>query len=247
MTRITGLILTLLALLPSAARTQSASWETVNQSATWLNGFVDHAVSDRTALWFDGHWRRMGVGNEPQQLLLRPGIQVTLRPGLRAGAGYAYIATAPYGGVPSANPVREQRAWQQLSLAHRTGPLAISHRVRWEQRWVAPLLATDALGAYRYQQRARYSVRAQRPIRSLRRGDHEIVGFVWDEFFFPVGHSDARDLRLQNRVGAGIGIPLNDRQRVELGYMHQWNRVTPAATHEFNHTLVISWIWTAGR
>lgn len=247
MTRSTHLALVLFALLPAAVGAQATNWERVNQGATWLNGFVDHALSDRTAFWFDGHWRRMGIGPEPQQLLLRPGVQVTLRPGLRAGAGYAYIATAPYGAVPSANPAREQRAWQQLSLAHRAGTFDISHRVRWEQRWIAPLLSTDELGAFGYQQRARYSVRAQRALGSLRHADRPIIGFIWDEFFLPVGHSDGRDRRLQNRVGAGLGISLNDRQRVEVGYMHQWNRVTPATTHEFNHTMVISWVWTVAR
>jgi len=243
----TRLVLALLAVLPAAARAQSADWTSVNQSALWINSFVDHALSDRTAFWFDGHWRRMGIGNEPQQLLLRPGLQVTLRPGLRAGAGYAYIATAPYGEVPIANPAREQRTWQQISLAPQTGGFAISHRVRWEQRWIAPLLDADELGDYRYQQRARYSVRAQRPIQSLRIGDRTALGFVWDEFFLPVGHSDARFRRLQNRVGAGIGIPIDDQQRVEFGYMHQWNRVTFKEAHEFNHTLVLSWVWTGGR
>jgi len=247
MTRPARLVLALLALQPLASRAQSADWETVNQTATWLNSFVDHAVSDRTSLWFDGHWRRMGLGSEPQQVLLRPGVQVALRPGLRAGAGYAYIATAPYGAVPIANPAREQRAWQQLSLAHRSGDFSVSHRVRWEQRWVAPLLEDNVLAEYRYQQRARYMVRIQRPIQSLRIGDRAALGFVWDELFLPVGHTDARFRRLQNRVGAGLGLPIDDQQRVELGYMHQWNRVTFKEAHEFNHTLVVSWVWTFRR
>jgi len=222
-------------------------WQTVHQGATWINAFVDQALSDRTALWFDGHWRRMGVGAEPQQLLLRPGLQVTLRPGLRAGGGYAYIATAPYGEVPVANPAREHRLWQQLSYAHRAGDVAISHRLRWEQRWLAPVIDDGQALNFAYQQRARYALRAQRPLSSIRVGDRPALGFVWDELFLPVGHSDARFRRQQNRFGVGLGLPIDDRQRLEIGYMHQWLRVSSKQAFEHNHTAVFSWVWNAGR
>jgi SAM-dependent methyltransferase len=228
------------ALWPLRAHAQ-ADWETVQQPATWVNAFVDHAVTARTALWFDGHWRRMGLGAEPQQLLLRPGVQVTLRPGLRVGAGYAYIATAPYGESPNPRPVREHRAWQQLSLAHPLLNLALSHRLRVEQRWSAPLGVDGALGPRRYQQRLRYLIRAQRPVGA------RTYGFAANEFFLPVGHSEGAQRRLQNRAQLGIGLPITEHQRVEVGYLHQWNRITPRETHEFNHTLVLSWLWTARR
>src|SRR5690606_6794940 len=89
----------LLAMPATPALAQSGEWESVHQAATWVNASLDHALSARSSFWFDGHWRRMGIGAEPQQLLLRPGLQFTLRNGLRIGGGYAYIATAPYGDV----------------------------------------------------------------------------------------------------------------------------------------------------
>lgn len=225
-------------LIPSAGSAQ-ADWQTVQQPALWVNSFVDHAVSERAALWFDGHWRRMDLGGPPQQLLLRPGVQVTLKPGLRVGAGYAYIATAPYGESPNPRPVREHRAWQQVSVAHALFNLSISQRLRSEQRWSAPLGADDAVGPLRYQQRLRYLVRAQRPTGT------RSYGFVANEFFVPIGHSEGAQRRLQNRAQLGFGRPLSERQRVEISYLHQWNRITPRETHEFNHTLVLSWLWTA--
>ena len=95
------LIVALLLLAPALTLQAQADWTTVNQEAVWVNAFVDHGLSSRTALWFDGHLRRDGLGERPQQLLLRPGFQVTVRPGLRIAAGYAYIATAPYGESPN--------------------------------------------------------------------------------------------------------------------------------------------------
>ena len=234
------------ALLCTAPLAAQSDWTTVQQPATWINSFVDHDISARTALWFDGHWRRMELGAPPQQLLLRPGVQVTLRPGLRVGAGYAYIATAPYGESPNANPTREHRSWQQLVVASRLADVSLSHRVRWEQRWAAPLVSGE-LGDLRYQQRLRYFARAQRNVGGANARGQQLLGFVANEFFLPVGHSDGEQKRLQNRAQLGVGLPLNAQQRVEVSYMHQWNRITPRETHEINHTLVLSWYWTSRR
>ncbi|HRN53140.1 MAG TPA: DUF2490 domain-containing protein [Gemmatimonadaceae bacterium] len=231
MTRLLRLLSAALLLLPTIGLAQQ-DWQTVQQPATWANAFVDHAVSERTALWFDAHWRRMDLGGPPQQLLLRPGVRV--------GGGYAYIATAPYGESPNAAPLREHRAWQQLTLGHTALNLSLVHRLRSEQRWLAPVLGDD-LGPLRYQQRLRYFVRAQRPIASA------AYGFAANEFFLPVGHREGEQRRLQNRAQLGIGVPLSERQRLEIGYLHQWNRITPRETHEINHTLVLSWVWVARR
>jgi hypothetical protein len=231
-----------LAMLTGPLGAQGAAWTTVQQPAMWLNATVDHAITERAALWFDGHWRRMEFGREPQQVLVRPGIIVTLRPGVRVGAGYTYAATAPYGESPNAVPSREHRGWQQVSVAHRVGSVGLSYRLRWEQRWLATV--PDELGPYTYQQRARLMARVQRPVAAT--GAGAVLGFAYNEYFLPVGHSDAQQVRLQNRAGIGVGIPLDARQRIDVSYMHQWNRITPRETHEINHTLVLGWVWTAG-
>jgi hypothetical protein len=228
---------------PVAASAQGGAWSTVQQPAIWVNATLDQAVSERAALWFDGHWRRMEFGREPQQLLLRPGMQWTIRPGVRVGAGYTYVATAPYGDSPNALPSREHRGWQQLSVAHRVGQVGLSYRLRWEQRWLATV--REEPGPFAYQQRARLLARAQVPL--VRTSAGPVIGFAYDEYFLPVGHSDGENVRLQNRAGVGIGIPLDARQRIDVGYMHQWNRITPRETHEINHTLIVGWVWTAAR
>ncbi len=240
--RIPAVLAAMLALLPCAASAQS-DWTTVQQPATWVNAFVDQRLSDRSAFWFDAHWRRMDLGGPPQQLLLRPGLQYALTPRLRVGGGYAYIATAPYGESPNPRPTREHRLWQQLSLAQAFGGTSLSHRLRWEQRWGAPLM-NDELGDFRYQQRLRYALRAQRSAASATIAGRPLLGFVANEFFFPVGHSDGEQRRLQNRAQVGVGVTMSQAQRLELSYMHQWNRITPRETHEINHTLVLSWVWT---
>lgn len=230
--------------LPLAA--QSGGWESVHQQSTWLTVTVDEAVSKRAALWFDGQWRRMGLGAEPQQVLLRPGVQWTLTPGVRVGGGYAYVATAPYGEAPSATPLREHRLWQQLALSHRAGSVTFSHRYRWEQRWLAPVVG-DETQTFEYQQRARYMVRAQTPLGALRRVGQPVTVFMYDEMLLPVGHGTATGRLAQNRASVGVGIPLDAHHRVEVGYLNLWNALTTAQTNELNHTLTIGLVRNVAR
>jgi hypothetical protein len=233
--------------IPAVAQAQP--WVTRQQDALWSGVFIDEPVSKRTALWFDGSWRRMDFGAQPQQLLLRPGVQVTLTPGVRVAAGYAYIATAPYGNLPAANPTREQRTWQQLTLSHKAGAFTVSHRYRLEQRWTHPLLAVagsderDA-GPTTYQNRLRYLPRAQANLGALKVGGRPVIGFVWDELLMPLGGPAQTFTIGQNRATAGVGIPLSARTRAEVGYMNLYNAFAARRANEVNHTLWLSWHWT---
>lgn len=181
------------ALLLTVGSTASAQpWITRHQDAAWVGAFVDQPLTTRTALWVDGSWRRVELGESPQQVLVRPGLQVTLAPGVRVAAGYAWIATQPYGSLPIAAPTREHRTWQQLSLAHRAGAFTVSHRYRLEQRWVHPLLTVAGSeeresGPTTYQNRLRYMPRAQANLGSLQIARRPVIGFVWDELLMPLG------------------------------------------------------------
>ena len=230
----------LAAVLPVLPLRAQGSWPTTHQQATWLSLSIDEPVTARTALWFDGNWRRMGWGAEPQQVLLRPGILRTIAPGVRVGTGYAYVATAPYGELPADAPVREHRLWQQLSLAQTIGRVSLTHRYRWEQRWIAAV-ADGTVEAYHYQQRARYMVRAQRPIG---RGPVARSVFLQEEVLLPVGHGGSAGRFTQNRFGLGIGLPMGEGRRLDIGYLNLWNAVPSRSANEVNHTLTVAWVLT---
>ncbi len=238
----------LLAWAPALAA-QSAPWISRHQNATWVGAFVDQPLRGRWSVWFDGQWRRLEAGQQPQQLVIRPGVQFTLAPGVRVGAGYAYVATAPYGALPIANPTREHRSWQQLSLAHKAGPLTVSHRYRLEQRWLTTVLSDDlsntrVAAPSAYSNRARYLGRLQGPLAGIRRRNRAVQLFAWDELLMPIGGSGASLQVTQNRAAVGIALPLDSRQRVEIGYMNLWNAFAARRANEVNHTLTVSWFWS---
>lgn len=101
---------------------QQVSWPTTHQQALWVTTSVKHEFSARTALWFDGSWRRMGIGEEPQQTLLRPGIIRTLAPGVRVGPAIPTWRPRPTADCPP-RPPRESIGCGRTSGSRRaTGP-----------------------------------------------------------------------------------------------------------------------------
>jgi hypothetical protein len=240
-----GLVFAASVVGPRSASAQP--WVTRQQDAMWVGTFVDQPISAKTALWFDGSWRRLDFGEAPQQLLLRPGLQYTVAPGVRIAAGYGYIATAPYGFLPAATPTREHRTWQQLSLTHKAGRFTVSHRYRLEQRWISALLPVagdpDARerGPAGYQNRFRYQGRGQAELAALRFRTRPLIGYLWDELLMPIGGPTQAFTLGQNRASAGVGVPLSATTRVEVGYLHLYNAFAARRANEVNHTLWVSW------
>jgi len=241
------------AMLWAPLAVHAQAWQSASQDAMWVGAFVDQPITARTSLWFDGSWRSMDFGARPQQLLLRPGVQYTLAPGVRVAAGYAYIATAQYGALPNANPLREQRTWQQLTLTHKGGPVTFSHRYRLEQRWNRPLVSTATsasldddrvLGPTTYQNRLRYQGRAQVNLASLTWQRRPIIALAWNELFMPLGGPNQVFTIGQNRATVGVGVPVTPRQRVEIAYMNLYNAYASRRANEINHTLWLSWHYT---
>lgn len=212
--------------------------------ATWVSASGEQAIGDGRTLWFDGSWRRMGLGTRPQQVLLRPGLLWTLRDGVRMGGGYAYATTAAYGSLPTETPFREHRLWQQLSLATTLGDLGFTQRIRTEQRWIAPQGA-DGTGRRTFQHRLRLMSRAQQPI--IRVGtDREVTVYLQDELFVTVDRQGPGARLTQNRLGVGMGVARGPRYRLDVGYMNLWNPVPSRAADEMNHTLTLTWVITGG-
>ncbi len=228
-------------------------WITWHQDALWVGAFVDQPVTARTALWFDGSWRRMDLGGTPQQLLLRPGVQWTVTPGVRVAFGGAYIASAPYGSLPAANPSREKRLWEQLLLTHQAGRVGITQRYRLEQRWIHPLVASTEVddedgvlvrGKAAYQNRLRYMGRGQINLPGLRLGRRPVFAYGWDELLMPLGGPNQTLSISQNRASAGVGLPMSATMRAEVGYMNLYNAFALRRANEINHTLWVSWHYT---
>lgn len=230
------------------AKSAQAQRERDHNTHLWFTYLGDHRVSERWSFHTEGHLRRADSGSEPQQLLLRPAINYHLHPDAVLSVGYSYYYNYRYGAYPIKVENWEHNVYQQVQLAQRFGKLALSHRFRMEERFLAQLNATTAdpeqyaFDRYNYQSRFRYRVMATWPLGKHTKVEAKTLFVsVYDEFFFNFGDDRRIDHMQQNRVSGLIGYQWNKQGNVQLGYLLQIIQRPGAALgrdlHEMNRTI----------
>lgn len=238
------LLALLCALSPTQAQSQSTTpWRTVRQDHLWLATFIDQPITARWAFLGDVQWRRTDDGQKPQQLLTRGSITYRVTPGFRLGAGLNYVATAPYGELPSARPLRDRQIFYIAQINQKLGGIDVMHRYRFENRWLADVLPNatggDSLSDSRFTQRARYMLRGSRPLGGLTLRKQPVIGIVQNELFVGLSRADRGVAVDQNRFSFGAGLPLSTTKRLDVLWLQQWIPVSRARANENNRTLWI--------
>lgn len=217
---------------------------TVENRHAWLVYLGDHALApkSKSSLHLETQVRRGDLGADWQQLLLRGGLTRTLSTGVRATGGYAFVRTYRYGEAPVRAAFPEHRLWQQLSLAHRAGPVSVTHRYRLEQRWIGIMSSVDPtqVARWRNSNRFRYMVRGSLPLSggASRLGHTYLAGS--GELFTSFGGNVQLNVFDQSRLGAALGLQVTPTLRVEAGYLQQYILKPSGRDAERNHTVQIS-------
>ena len=213
----------------------------------WYMYFGDHPISQRWGVHLEGQWRRNDVINRPQQLLLRPAVNLEVNPNLVLTGGYAYVKSHPYGDFPARDAFPEHRVFQQLLLKHKVGRVDVQHRYRLEQRFIGQVLrsasGSPAVDSWRYQNRFRYFVKASVPL-SGSKDSKWYLGF-YDEVLLHFAPNSGASVFDQNRAYAALGRKLSRTEKIEVGYMNQTLIQRNGRVQEYNHTLQVSFFSVA--
>ncbi|GHA78053.1 DUF2490 domain-containing protein [Pontibacter akesuensis] len=202
----------------------------------WYMYFGDHKLSDRWGVHTEVQLRRHNIIADPQQLLIRTGVNYNLTPGAMLTLGYGFIETHPYGDYPAAGTFPEQRIYQQLQLQGSLARLGLSHRYRLEQRWVRQPEAS----AYTYLNRARYMLKATLPFSGNTLEPGELFLAAYDEVFVGFGKNVRKNIFDQNRAYVALGYKISSGAAVELGYLKQIVQKADGVVFEHNQTLQVS-------
>lgn len=223
-------------------------------TSLWVTHLGDHRVSERWSVHTEAHVRRADLGGTPQQLLLRPAVNFQLAPDVLLTAGYSYYINDRYGGYPIPARNWEHHAFQQMQFTGRTGRVALQHRYRMEERFIATLVPDPATaGAYRsdrYTYRPRFRARLMATVPLGRRSLGEPGTWsasLYDELFLSFGDSGQPDLMQQNRLSALLGRQLTGQAGLQVGYLLQTIQRPGAAAgadlQEMNSTLHVILTW----
>lgn len=231
--------LTLLAgpLLPATAFAQAANRIADPNTHAWYQYFGDHRLGRHWGLHTEAQLRRASWINDPQQLLLRAGLNLIITEQVMLTAGYAFVETYPYGDYPAPKTFPEHRLYEQLSLNQQPlGRLALNHRYRLEQRWITFPGQSKAQLLHR----ARYQVRATLPLNKPKMEADALYLFGFDEIFIGFGENVAANIFDQNRLGGGLGFKFNRGTALETGYMSQIVQQRNGRVFEYNKTLTVA-------
>lgn len=193
----------------------------------------------------EAQWRRHDGIKQPQQLLLRSGINYHINNQLVLTAGYCFVETYPYGSFPVKAAFPEHRLWQQLQIKSQYKKIEWICRNRLEQRFnFLPQLNTTTQtykpGDVVYTNRFRLLNRISLPIKGKTIAAGQWYMSAFDELFINFGKNVSLNIFDQNRIFGGIGYYIPKVGRVECGYMLQQLIKPDGIKVENNHTLVIS-------
>lgn len=197
-----------------------------SQFTGWSALFNTIKTGKKTSLLNDFQLRSTDELNHVQTLLLRSGLQYSVSKKLGLTLGYAYIPNRrETGGVSGYLP--EHRIWQQLLYNHKTGPVIVSHRFRFEERFIPRAkienneLKSDGYGnAYRL----RYFIRNIIPFNDQPAFTKGMFAALQDEVFINTGNTSNVNGKAfdQNRLYIAAGYRLSKMFDLEAGYMYQY-------------------------
>ena len=194
--------LTLLFALPNFVQGQESNL------GNWLIYIGNKQLNEKWNLHHEVQYRNYDAIGDLEQLLLRTGLGYTFGESKKnILLGYGYILSENYNSeMDPKKSVNEHRIFQQFISKQKLGKLKLSHRYRFEQRFVE----SD------FKMRVRYFLGVNVPISSEE--ENKYYFSAYNELFL----NTKSKLYDRNRLYGGFGYHLNKKVRLELGYMNQF-------------------------
>lgn len=187
-----------------------------SQTGAWYMYFYTHQFKNsQFGIQGDFQYRDwQGLGDK-EQLLLRSGFTYTpKKANIKFTLGYGNITS----GVPGASDDTsgESRIYQEVLFPSRFGRFHITHRFRYEQRFVEN---------QDFRTRYRYNLFLNIPINKTELVSKAFYAALYNELFIngqeDIGDGRSVELFDRNRTYLGLGYVLNDKIRFQLGWMNQ--------------------------
>ena len=194
--------LTLVFALPNLVEGQESNL------GNWLIYIGNKQLNEKWNLHHEVQYRNYDAIGDLEQLLLRTGLGYTFGESKKnILLGYGYILSENYNSeMDLKKSVNEHRIFQQFISKQKLGKLKLSHRYRFEQRFVE----SD------FKMRVRYFLGVNVPISSEE--ENKYYFSAYNELFL----NTKSKLYDRNRLYSGFGYNLNKKVRLELGYMNQF-------------------------
>ncbi|WP_452220085.1 DUF2490 domain-containing protein [Lacinutrix salivirga] len=176
----------------------------------WLIYIGNKKLNKKWNIHNEVQYRNYDAVGDLEQLLLRTGLGYTFNNQKNnVLLGYGYILSENYiGDSDQKFSVNEHRIFQQFTSKQKIGKVGLSHRYRFEQRFVED----------DFRMRFRYFLSFNVPLQYKEDGNNPLYLSAYNEIFLNT-ESSVFD---RNRVYGGLGYKFSDNLKLELGYMNQF-------------------------
>lgn len=176
----------------------------------WLIYIGNKKLNSKWNIHNEVQYRNYNAVGDLEQLLLRTGVGYNLSENNdNILLGYGYILSENYvGDSDDKISINEHRIFQQFTTKQKVGSVGLSHRYRFEQRFVED----------DFKMRFRYFLGINVPLQYKEDAKNPLYLSFYNEIFLNT-KSSVFD---RNRVFGGLGYKFSDNLRMELGYMNQF-------------------------
>lgn len=176
----------------------------------WLIYIGNKKIDEKWSIHNEVQYRNYDAIGDLEQLLLRTGLGYNLSENNNnILLGYGYILSENYvGDTNDKVSVEEHRIFQQFITKQKIGKVGLSHRYRFEQRFVED----------DFKMRFRYFLGFRIPLQYKEEGKNPLYFSAYNEIFLNT-ESSVFD---RNRLYGGLGYEFSKALRLELGYMNQF-------------------------
>ena len=179
----------------------------------WLIYIGNKKLNSKWNIHNEVQYRNYNAVGDLEQLLLRTGVGYNITEKNNILLGYGYILSENYVGITDDKvSVNEHRIFQQYTTKQSIGKVKLSHRYRFEQRFVEE----------DFKLRFRYFLSLNVPLKNNESGESPFYLSAYNEIFL----NSKSSIFDRNRVYAGLGYNVNKNVRIELGYMNQFFETT---------------------
>lgn len=198
---------------------------------TWFLSSDRVNFSEKWGANLEVHDRMGSFLSDEGILIIRPSVDYYLNKQVELSGGYSFIRTWPYAPYNQPLPRNESNVWEQAILKSTIGKVHISHRFRFEQRFIDKINSVNSIKGKDYyiygttfSNRFRYRFIISFDLVKTNKGKSAIFFQGFDELFINQSNNMLPKAFTRNWLYTGLGYRFNKQFNIQLAHMHQYDK-----------------------